>query len=449
MKRNTVISAIAVAALLAATWLLWHNRPLPDHLAARVNDVEFPRASVEVLWRSAKQARPEVTREQVVRGAIENHLIATGMEHFQGESHHQERGSGEVGYDRETRAENELFRVLRSAFRDEIGAGLEAAGAESPTDFLTDEPRLDPQALQPALRVEQGLYHRMTDEQRELAAGLVLGHYRFPGGEEQAITLLDIYQRQNIQLKVQMHSMNLGFIREAINQFLATRYVLHWFEHQSPLSADEVAAVKRMVAERLEKEEQLHRIGLMADIHDDNEALKAVAANVSADEIRDFYQQHREEFTRVERVRARHIRLSGQSQADTVYRQLQQGMAFEEAVRTWSEAGDRNAEIPGDLGWIDRDDRHDNWLRGIAFVQPEGRFSPPFRSPEQGDDEVYWEIIYVDEKETGYQPADSEGVRYEASRAIAREKVERRYHNLLENLREDADIRIHKAVRSS
>lgn len=444
-RKYFLIALVIVAVVAAAGWLAWQNRPLPDDVAAKVDEVVFPMASMKVLWRAAKRDKPDVTLEQVARGAIENHLLATRMQ-VHGGAEHEERGSDTVGYDRATRREHELFRVLRSAFAEPIRHSLERADAGSPMAFLTDELMLDADILAPALAAEQALYHRMTEAQRREAADIVLGHYRFPGGEKRPITLLDIYKRQNIQLKVQRHNMNLEFLREAVEQYLATEYVLHWFRHDSGLDDREIAAVERMVGERLEKEARLHRIGLMADIHDDNEALKAVAANVSDDEIRAFYQENREAFTRVERVRARHIRLSGQSQADAVYKKLQQGMAFEDAVQRFSTAPDKTAERPGDLGWISRDDRHDNWLRGIAFVQPEGKFSPPFRSPGREGEEGYWEIIHVDEKEIGYQPADSEGVRHEASRAIARDKLRQRYRDLLERLRAGADIRINKSV---
>lgn len=444
-RKSSLIVLVSAAVVIATVWFVWQNRPLPDDVAAQVDDVIFPMASMKVLHRAASRSDPNVTLEQVVRGAIENHLIATRLHLHE---HGDEEGSGTVGYDQATRLENELFRVVRTAFAEEIRAGLEGSDADSPLDFLQGELNLDPERLAPALTLDQGLYHRMTAEQEKRAAEIILGHYRFPGGMEKAITLLDIYRRQNIQLKVQLHNLNLEFLREAIRQFLATRYVLHWFEHGSGLNDQAVAAVKRLVEERLEKEERLHQMGLMADIHDDNEALKAVAANVSPEEIRAYYKEHREEFTRVEKVRARHIRLPGQAQADTVYRRLRQGMPFAEAVRTFSTADDRDAEPPGDLGWIDRQDRHSSWLRGIAFVQPEGQFSPPFRSPEGEDGEVFWEIIFVDERVTGYQPVDSEGVRYEASRAIAKQKVQQRYRDLLERLKARADVRINRAVLS-
>ena len=126
--------------------------------------------------------------------------------------------------------------------------------------------------------------------------------------------------------------------------------------------------------------------------------------------------------------------------------QLQSGeMDFDEAIRRYSIADDRDGETPGLLGWIDRDDRHTNWVRGLAFVQPKGKPSPAFRSP-QNDGEVYWEIILLDEKVMGYQSPDSEGVRYEASKAIAREKMQQAYVSLRDDLREQACVRINEKL---
>ncbi|MGB1220814.1 MAG: peptidylprolyl isomerase, partial [Alcanivoracaceae bacterium] len=131
---------------------------------------------------------------------------------------------------------------------------------------------------------------------------------------------------------------------------------------------------------------------------------------------------------------------------DEVAGRLRAGtLTFEEAIETYSLAPDKDAETPGLLGWIDRDDRHTNWVRGLAFVQPKGTPSPAFRSP-QNDGEVYWEIIFLDEKVMGYQPPDSEGVRYEASKAIAREKLQQQYVVLRDSLRDDACIRINESL---
>ena len=131
--------------------------------------------------------------------------------------------------------------------------------------------------------------------------------------------------------------------------------------------------------------------------------------------------------------------------ADEVFAELQKGLPFSEAVTRYSVADDKGADEPGNLGWIERSERNTDWLLGLAFVQPEGKASPPFRSPGVSEDDVYWEILYLDEKVLGYQPPDSEGVRYEASRAIARHKLQTQMQNLRQELFEQADITYNQA----
>jgi parvulin-like peptidyl-prolyl isomerase len=437
---------LLIVLLLAAGGLAWYwtHYRLPDDVIARVDGVDIPVAAVDALVVVAQRQKPDVDRRAMLDGVIENRLFADYAEHHHDD--HHDGGSGTVDYSPQTLYENELFKVLRVAFSQQINAAAEAAKSSGPMDFLEGELNLEPEVLKPMLALDSMLYHQMNEEQETAARQFVLGRYRFPGGDAHDLTLWDLYSRQNIQLKVQMHELNLPFMKQAVKQFLATQFVLDWFRRNSDFSSDEVAALEMLVSDRMAKEELLHDMGVMHDIHDDNPRLREIMAEVTADEVRQYYDTHKEEFTRVEKVLARHIRLPSQAQADEVAGRLRAGtLTFEEAIETYSLAPDKDAETPGLLGWIDRDDRHTNWVRGLAFVQPKGTPSPAFRSP-QNDGEVYWEIILLDEKVMGYQPPDSEGVRYEASKAIAREKLQQQYVVLRDSLRDDACIRINESL---
>lgn len=436
---------LLIVLLLAAGGLAWYwtHYRLPDDVIARVDGVDIPVVAVDALVVVAQRQKPEVDRAAMLEGVTENRLLAAYAE-----DHHDQHHDGEsrVDYSPETLYENELFKVLRVAFAEQINAAAKAAGNDGPMDFLEGELALEPEALKPMLSLDSLLYHEMTEEQATAARQFVLGRYRFPGGEAKDLTLWDIYSRQNIQLKVQMHELNLPFMRQAVKQFLATQFVLDWFRRNSEFSTSEVAALEMLVSDRMTKEALLHDMGVMHDIHDDNPQLREVMADVTVDEVRQYYEAHKEEFTRVEKVLARHIRLPSQKLADEVAGRLRDGtLTFEDAIQSYSVAQDKNDETPGLLGWIDRDDRHTNWVRGLAFVQPKGTPSPAFRSP-QNEGDVYWEIILLDEKVIGYQPPDSEGVRYEASKAIAREKLQQQYVTLRDSLREKACIRINETL---
>ena len=77
-----------------------------------------------------------------------------------------------------------------------------------------------------------------------------------------------------------------------------------------------------------------------------------------------------------------------------------------------------------------------------------GVVSRPFRSPGAPGQHPAWEILKVEEKVESQQPADSESVRYVASRAIARQKAVQEYRDTLAQVRAQADIRLNPAVLS-
>lgn len=419
MKKGLIAGlVVALGVAIGVSW--WDSRQLPADVAARVDGVDFPVRSVAVFVNHARRQKPELTRQQVLDGLIEQHLFA-GLEH---DDHHHDEGSGRVTYSDDVLIENELFRVLRRVYAEEVQRALKALPADQPTDLFVSPVVTDKAVLAPMLTLQPGLYTDMSDDQLAAARQLVLVRMKLADGGERDLTLADVYQRQNIQLKVQLHQLNVEFLRQATAQVASALFVINWFETQSGLSADEVAAVKRMVANKVHADAVLHELGMLQDIHDDNPRLRALAEQVTAEEIKAYYNAHRDQFQRVEKVRARHIRVGSQALADEVYRELKQGLDFAEAVQTYSEADDKTAAVPGDLGWIGRDDRHTHWLRSLAFVQPLQQASAPFRSPGAVGDDVVWEIVFLDEKVMGYQPVDSEGVRYEASLAIARERLQ-------------------------
>nr|MBP7179061.1 hypothetical protein [Moraxellaceae bacterium] len=82
----------------------------------------------------------------------------------------------------------------------------------------------------------------------------------------------------------------------------------------------------------------------------------------------------------------------------------------------------------------------------IAFVQKPGTTSRPFRSPGPAGTAATWEIMKVEERIEGYQPVDSESVRYGASQALSRQKALVEFRDARERLMAEADIRINPAI---
>ncbi|PHR67754.1 MAG: peptidylprolyl isomerase [Alcanivorax sp.] len=445
------IGFAAVALAGYASWQRWG--PLPDNVAASVDGSVIPVDTLNVFVAAAQRSEPQVSRETVLKGLVENRLLAALAHDHDDLAAHGHADTSRVGYDAQTRHEQQRFKLIRTAFADDLRVAVEESGMADSLDYLTEPLLLSEDALAPLLSLEQALYATMTEAQQQAASQLAIARYRFAEDQpEQTLTLWDLYRRQNIQLKVQMHNLNTGFIREAIKQQLTMEFVFYWFDQHSGLSARAIAAVDDCIDDAMSRDELLHDLGLMHDIHDDNPQLRALAAEVSKDQIAAYYQQHQDEFTRVERVHAYHLRVNSQAEADRIYselRAIQQddnanpGEAFVDAVARYSVAGDR--EQGGALGWVDRDSREDHWTRALAFVQPVQRVSPPFRSPAT-DSAPYWELLWVDQKEMGYQRVDSESVRYRAAQAIAREQMQQRFQILLADATEAAALRVNHEV---
>ncbi|WP_105101715.1 peptidylprolyl isomerase [Microbulbifer pacificus] len=429
--------ALPPLVVIALIILLLIERPLPDHLAARIDGEDIPVDALDVFVAAARHRQQDANRETVFKALLENRLLANWFRQQPSKDI-----TSRVGYDRQTQLEQQLFRLIRSAYSERLQETMNKREIRNSLDFLVTPLAFDRESLAPVLKLQQQLYSSMTPEQQMQAQQLVIARYRFHHRQpEQQLTLWDLYRRQNVQLKVQMHNLNLEFIREAIRQQLTTAFVLDWFAQHSGLSEQSRKAIQRCVEDALIREAGLQQMGLLQDIHDDNPGLRDKAKQISADEIADYYQSHRQEFTRVERVHAYHIRLQSQQAADRVYQEIVSGLPFTDAVSRYSVAPDKARG--GALGWIDRRSRADHWSKALAFVQTPAQVSRPFRSP-QGGDEIYWEILLVDQRETGFQPVDSESVHYRASHAIAREKLQQQYYQLLNEIRDTTDVRINR-----
>jgi hypothetical protein len=435
MKR---IGAVLLVLAGLAGWLGWQAWRLPDDVVARIDGVDIPVRSLDALLAVVKVGDATATRRSLLDGAVESHALARWHDARRDNEH----AHSLVGYSDEALYENQLFATLRHAFATQLNNYVSSHGIDGPMSLLEQPVELDKKALEPYLELNSALLHAMTEEQEKAAAEYVLGYYRLPFSQRQPLTLWDLYSRMNIQLKVQMHEYNLPFIREAIGQHLATQFVIGWFRDSGEFSQQEVIALEKLVSDRMEKEELLHDLGLLHDIHDDNPALREAMARITDAEVRQYYDSHRDEFRWVEKVRARHIRLDSQERADEVVARIKAGeLSFEQAIATYSTAPDRNAEVPGDLGEIVRGEAADDWLRGLAFVQPEGVVSPPFRSP-QSNSPVYWEVVFLDEKVMGDMPLDDPGVRYEASKKLARASMQQEFERLRAELIEAVDLRV-------
>ena len=267
--------------------------------------------------------------------------------------------------------------------------------------------------------------------------------YRLPDAQGGVLTLYDVYHRQNVQGRVALQGRQPGYIRQQARLALGVMYAQHWARRQFGDAAVDDLLRAMADAETVVAVQRLHGIG--ADTHADSTLLDRLAAQTSAAEVQAYYRAHKDEFVRIEKVKARHIRLADEQAAQTVSSALRSGGNFAELARRHSRAPD--AAAGGDLGWVRHDGRQEgkpSWLAQLVFTQPEGVPSRPVRAPVGADDSAYWEIVLAEQRVLGHQPPDSETVRYIASRAVAREKAVAQLAALRARLLKEARIEINR-----
>ncbi|MCU6497434.1 peptidylprolyl isomerase [Rugamonas sp. A1-17] len=427
--------ALALPAAAAVSYRL--NDPA---LAARIDGAPVTAFSVDALWRLARVKEPQAARSAVLEEVVLNRLLsAAARERF---DEAQLYAGQRVGFARDVALDDQLVATLRSLYDQDMQQTLRQLPGGTLDGLIVDQARPAAAALDAVFGKPEQLKLEFTLNAGQLtrARDIVLLRYTLPSGAG-AVTLYDVYRRQNVQGRVALYNRQADFLRQQAKQDLAVRFVLDWSRRRFGDAA--IADLRRALAERGEVHalRQLHGIG--DDIESTSPLLQRLASEATPAQIAAYYTRHRGEFTRIERVKARHIRLADEASAQAAYKALNNGADFAATARRHSIAADASAG--GTLGWIRHEGKPD-WLAQLALAQAEGQPSRPIRTPAGPHDAAAWEIIQVEQRVTGYQAADSEAVRYAASNALARSTAQAQLTALRQQLLRAAQIDINRAL---
>ena len=448
--RTRVGAAVTMLAALAGALALMPSLPasaavayrLGDPaLAARIDGAPVYAFSVDALWRLARVKQPQAARSAVLEEMVLNRLLAGAARARFDEA--QLYAGQRVGFAREVALDDQLVATLRSLYDKELQQALQQLPGGSLDGLIAEQAKPAAAALDAVFGKPDQLKLEFTlnPEQLARARAIVLLRYTLPpGAGAGAVTLYDVYRRQNVQGRVALYNRQADFLQQQAKLDLASRFVLDWSRRRFGEAA--VADLRRALAERFEVQalRQIHGIG--DDIENTSALLQRLAGEVTPAQVAAYYKQHRAEFTRIERVKARHIRLADEQTAQTVFNALGKGADFGATARRYSIAGD--AAGGGALGWIRHEGKPD-WLAQLALAQPEGQLSRPIRTPAGPHEEAAWEIIRVEQSVTGYQAPDSEAVRYAASNALARATAQTQLASLRRQLLRAARIDINRS----
>ncbi|WP_460735363.1 peptidyl-prolyl cis-trans isomerase [Lysobacter tyrosinilyticus] len=402
-------------------------------VALRVNDWSLSTAAMDALLRAVRTQKPDVTPSQVVAAVARDRVLGSYARRqyddavlFAGE---------QVRFSPQASVEASLVTTLQAAFREPLAKAM--GPGES---YIVKRHPLTRERLVALL--DSGGKLRLDDrlpparEAKLNDVPLIDGRV---GAQRYRITLHDVWTQLDVQGRNVLYGFDADFAMQQARQLARDRFVLGWVSQQGGLGADGLAQLRQLVADRNRSIALARRLGSGGDPHYSSPEVERQQRTVEPAAIRSYYNAHKAEFARTEKVLARTMRFADEVRARAASAELARGARFEEVARRRG-AGDGVAK------WLDSQAAHGSWLAQLAFAQAPGAASPPIREPEAGTAVPGWIIVRVDQRVTGLHPPDSETVRFAASEAIARQRAASGFASLRARLLAEARININPAM---
>lgn len=386
----------------------------------QIDGERLPGKSIELLQQAMSRIKFNTDPRLLRRGLAQNHLLAREVE-----AELNEKNRRELPALLEREAANLIEQVYGRQFDQDVRPFL-----RQPQPLSAERLR---QVLAPAAQGVVLDSLQLSAQQQAEAAALQLIGWQFPGAAERRLNLLALYQGDNVQGQVELQQGNLAYLAEQVRQQAQRDYLWYQLGKQG-FSAAEQAGLRQLVRDKLVRDKYLHQIGLHSDFHHETDSLRQRARQVSAADAEAYYQRNLQQYLNVAQVQAAHLRLADQATADRVYEELQQGLAFDEAVRRYSLAEDKNRTPAGDLGLIRPQDAPLDFLRKTALLQKAGSLSQPMLI------DGAFEIVQVRSREDKQLPLSDPSVRYEVNQAVAKEQLGREFQARVEALLGKAQV---------
>jgi hypothetical protein len=450
MKIITIIKSQKVLLVICLLFMALNGHAKITHYlqsednVATVNDWPLPKKSVELFYQYVAEKNPEITQIQVVKSIIENHLLAKhakktlGLEVISDQT--------KVGFKQEHASHAQFINIIKFQYQEDITLSIQGLNGGDLNGVITRPLSMTSNTLSDLLSMGKAMEYRLSPVQIETLKNTQLLKYQFPKSKPKNISLWDIYDRTNVQEKIVLFKGDMKTLTKLIQNRLSSLYIAHWVKQSNNIEHSELLALQKFISDnRIARQYHLYT-GSKTAVHHSNQALRALAKKVTPQEIEHYYQTHIEDFKTIKKVKARHIQLGSQEQADHVYQALEAGLDFTTAIKKYSQAKDKHNQIPGNLGWISRKEARDNWLHTLPFTQKKAAsFSRPFMSPKKHQPSPVWEIIYLDERVMGYLAPTSKTVQYNASKAIAKLKVQQSFKDTQKALWHEARVNLNKS----
>jgi peptidyl-prolyl cis-trans isomerase C len=160
---------------------------------------------------------------------------------------------------------------------------------------------------------------------------------------------------------------------------------------------------------------------------------------VSDQEVKDYYDKHKEEFTTTSQIRASHILVKTEAKANEVLARLKKGEKFEEIARKES-LDAKSAANGGDIGYFSRGMLVPEFERAAASLKV-GELSAPVKTP------YGYHIIKVTDKKAG-PVIEFDRVKDVIFQRLSGERQKAAFDNYISELRKNYKVEINKDTRA-
>lgn len=397
--------------------------------ALRVNDWTLSTPVMDALLRAVRAQNAGVTPSQVVAAVAEDRVLGAyaGRQYGDAKLFAGER----VRFSPKASVEASLVTTLLAAFREPLAKVMEPGER-----YIVKRHPLSRAGLVALLdtggklRLDDRLQPAREAKLREVP--LIDGRV---GTESYRVTLHDVWERLDVQGRNALYRFDVDFAVLQARQLARDRFVLGWARQESGVGTEGLEQLRQLVVDRNRRNALARLLGSGDDPHYSSPEIERLQRGIEPAAIRSYYNTHKAEFARTEKVLARTMRFTDESLARAAGAELAKGAQFEEVAR-------RRGGGDGMARWIDSHAARSSWLAQLAFAQAPGSASPPIREPEAGAAVPGWIIVKVDERVTGVHPPDSETVRFAASEAIARQRAAAGFASLRARVLADARISV-------
>ncbi|MGB9716654.1 MAG: peptidylprolyl isomerase [Thermodesulfovibrionales bacterium] len=184
---------------------------------------------------------------------------------------------------------------------------------------------------------------------------------------------------------------------------------------------------------KLEDFKKMNMVGLLLEKEIETKT------KISDKEVRDYYEQHKEDFAPVSQVRLSHIVTNKEEDAQKILERLKKGEDFAMVAKKDS-IDTVSAKKGGDLGFFSRGDIPQEF-RTIAVRMKTGEVSDPIKTKSG------YEIIKVTDKKVG-QVIEFEKIKNLISQNLLAEKQKESFDSYIEGLRKKYKVEINKEALS-